>query len=62
MSFRRSVLTRMASQQSRLPQFVRIPSSFALQQASDTGHALASAVIVGSLPDRGRSSSAAIGP
>jgi hypothetical protein len=34
----------------------------AFRQASDTNHALASAAILGSLPGRGRSSTAAIGP
>ena len=34
----------------------------AFRQASDVSHALASMVIVGSLPGRGRSSSAAIAP
>jgi hypothetical protein len=38
------------------------PRSFAFRQASDTSHALASVVILGSLPGRGRSSSATIGP
>src|SRR5262252_7352003 len=38
------------------------PSSLALRQARFTTQALASAVIVGSLPGRGRSSSATIGP
>ena len=58
----RAMLARMAGEESRCPQFVRIPSSLALRQARFTTQALASAVIVGSLPGRGRSSSAAIGP
>ena len=55
---RRSVLARMAGEKARRPQFVRI----AKLQARFTTQALASAVIVGSRPGRGRSSSAAIGP
>jgi hypothetical protein len=51
MSCRWPMLARVAGQQ-----------SLALRQASDTNQALASAVIVGSLPGRGRSSSAANGP
>jgi len=38
------------------------PKSFAFRQANDTNDALASAVVLGSLSGRGRSSSAAIGP
>ena len=59
-ALRRSVLACMAGQKSRCPQFVR--RSFAFRHASDVTHVLASTVIVGSLPGRGRSSSAAMGP
>jgi hypothetical protein len=42
--------------------FTPKPCSLALSQAKDTNQALASGVIVGSLPGRGRSSSAASAP
>src|SRR5271170_5274844 len=58
-----SMLARVTSQKPRRPQFVRIAQVLRLAAGQrDQPCVLASAVIVGSLPGRGRSSSAAIGP
>jgi hypothetical protein len=46
------MLTGMASETPRRPQFMRITEVLAFRHASDTSHALASIVIVGSLPGR----------
>ena len=55
-------ITRVCGQQSCRPQLVRIPSSFGFWQASATSQVLASGVMVGSRPARGRSSKALITP
>lgn len=62
MSGLRSVLARMAGQKPRRPKFVRVALLLALSHAKDTSQAFASGVITGSLPGRGRSSSAASKP
>jgi hypothetical protein len=58
----RSMLACVAGEKPGRPQFVWIAKVLRLRQANDTSHALASGVIVGSLPGRARSSSAASGP
>src|SRR6185312_16514332 len=45
-----------------LEEFDELPAAVAVSHASDTNQALASGVMTGSLPGRGRSSRAASGP
>jgi hypothetical protein len=56
------MLARMGGQKPGRPQFVRIAELFGLRHANATNQAFASAVMLGSLPGRGRSSSEAITP
>jgi len=56
------MLARMAGQEPRRPQLMRIAKIFRFAAGQVTSQAFAAGVITGSLPGRGRSSSAAIGP
>jgi hypothetical protein len=62
MPLRRTVLASVAGQKPGRPKFVRITRVLCLSARRRPSHASALSVIVGSLPGRGRSSNAAIGP
>ena len=62
MSLRRPMLAGMECEKPRRPQFVRIAEVLRLATGQINQPCLASIVMVGSRPGRGRSSSAAIGP
>jgi hypothetical protein len=62
MPLRRSILASVAGEKPGRPQLVGIAEVLRLPARQRDSHALASSVIVGSLPGRGRSSSAASGP